>query len=59
MIFLFCLLMFFNLQIAYIITEKETKNDKLILKAISFIVSFFLWPMMLFIEFYKNKKNNY
>jgi hypothetical protein len=51
--------MFFNLQIAYIITEKETKNDKLILKAISFIVSFFLWPMMLFIEFYKNKKNNY
>lgn len=47
------------MQIAYVITKEETKNENFTLKIMSYILCFFLWPTMIFINFYKNKNNKY
>jgi len=42
---LFLLIMFFNTQIAYVITKKESRNLKFHEQVIMYIISFFMWPM--------------
>ena len=55
MTFISFLLLFFNFQIAYIITDNETKNEKssFLYKTLTFILVFFVWPMLILDKYYK------